>query len=101
MSIELERTKDILEHLGKNKKENQVLIGFAMETEDLIENAKVKLEKKNADYIIANNLNEKGAGFKVDTNKVTIISKNENKEIDLMDKSDLAYLILDYCLKEE
>lgn len=99
MSIELERTKDILEHLGKNKKENQVLIGFAMETEDLIENAKVKLEKKNADYIIANNLNEKGAGFKVDTNKVTIISKNENKEIDLMDKSDLAYLILDYCLK--
>ncbi|NLP21541.1 MAG: bifunctional phosphopantothenoylcysteine decarboxylase/phosphopantothenate--cysteine ligase CoaBC [Erysipelotrichaceae bacterium] len=101
MSIELERTKDILEHIGKNKKENQVLIGFAMETEDLIENAKVKLEKKNADYIIANNLNEKGAGFKVDTNKVTIISKNENKEIDLMDKSDLAYLILDYCLKEE
>ncbi len=101
MSIELERTKDILEHLGKNKKENQVLIGFAMETEDLIENAKVKLEKKNADYIIANNLNEKGAGFKVDTNKVTIISKNENKEIDLMDKSDLAYLILDYCLKGE
>jgi phosphopantothenoylcysteine decarboxylase/phosphopantothenate--cysteine ligase len=101
MSIELERTKDILEHLGKNKKGNQVLIGFAMETEDLIENAKVKLEKKNADYIIANNLNEKGAGFKVDTNKVTIISKNENKEIDLMDKSDLAYLILDYCLKEE
>ena len=99
MSIELERTKDILEHLGKNKKGNQVLIGFAMETEDLIENAKVKLEKKNADYIIANNLNEKGAGFKVDTNKVTIISKNENKEIDLMDKSDLAYLILDYCLK--
>lgn len=101
MSIELDRTKDILEHLGKNKKGNQVIIGFAMETENLIENAKNKLIKKNCDYIVANNLNEKGAGFNVDTNVVTIISLNEEKKFDIMDKLDLSYAIFDYCLKEK
>lgn len=101
MSIELDRTKDILEHLGNNKKGNQVIIGFAMETENLIENAKNKLIKKNCDYIVANNLNEKGAGFNVDTNVVTIISLNEEKKFDIMDKLDLSYAIFDYCLKEK
>lgn len=99
MSIPLKRTTDILATLGKNKKEGQKLIGFAMETENLIESAKGKLEKKNCDFIVANNVKVAGAGFAVDTNKVTIISKNEQKELPLLSKDETAEYILRYCVK--
>ena len=75
--IELEKTQDILESLG-NSKENQLLIGFALETENEIENAKLKIQKKNLDLIVLNSLQDKGAGFGVTTNKVTLIDRNFN-----------------------
>ncbi|NLC96296.1 MAG: bifunctional phosphopantothenoylcysteine decarboxylase/phosphopantothenate--cysteine ligase CoaBC [Erysipelotrichaceae bacterium] len=100
MVLELERTKDILETIGKNKKPTQKIIGFAMETENLIENARLKLERKNCDYVIANNLNDVGAGFNTDTNKITIVSKYEEKNISLMSKLDVAYAIFQNCTQE-
>lgn len=99
-SLELARTKDILLTLGKKKKRGQKLIGFAMETENLIENANKKLKEKNLDYIIANSINEKGAGFAVDTNSVTIISKNHEEKLGLLSKDETAERILAYCLKK-
>ncbi len=99
-SLELARTKDILLALGKKKKRGQKLIGFAMETENLIENANKKLKEKNLDYIIANSINEKGAGFAVDTNSVTIISKNHEEKLGLLSKDETAERILAYCLKK-
>ncbi len=95
LSIELKRTNDILKYVGENKKDNQVLVGFSMETENLIENSKKKLEKKNADMICANSINEKNTGFGVDTNKITLIKKDGIKELPFSTKSDLANLILD------
>ena len=92
--LELIKTNDILSYLGKNKKDHQVLVGFAMETENLIENATYKLINKNLDLIIANNLNDKGAGFGTDTNKVNIITKDEVKDIELMSKDELSKEIL-------
>ena len=97
--IPLKRTTDILASLGKEKKEGQLLIGFAMETEDLIANAEEKLVKKNADFIIANSINEKGAGFAVDTNSVTIISKDGQNRLGLLSKDDTAEEILRFCAK--
>ncbi len=97
--LPLKRTTDILKELGAGKKEGQILIGFAMETEDLIKNAEGKLAKKNADYIIANSINEKGAGFAVDTNSVTIISREKKWSVGLLSKDDTAEEILDYCVK--
>ena len=76
LTLELEKTKDILKSLGSIKKDNQLLIGFALETENEIENAKAKLVSKNADYIVLNSMNDDGSGFGKDTNKVTIFSKN-------------------------
>lgn len=99
MTIALKRTTDILKTLGENKKEKQVLIGFSMETENMIERTKEKLVKKNCDYIVANNLKQKGAGFGTDTNIVTIISKAEEKELGLLSKEETAREILEYCLK--
>ena len=93
--IELNRTTDILKWLGENKSENQVVCGFSMETENLLENSKAKLEKKNAEMIIANSLRDAGAGFGTDTNKVTIITKDGADELPLMSKSDVADNILD------
>ena len=75
MSIPLKHTVDILKYLGEHKKEGQILCGFAMETKDLIENARKKLESKNADLIVANNVKVEGAGFGTDTNVVTFIEK--------------------------
>ncbi len=98
MSLELIRTKDILKTLGECKKENQILIGFAMETEDLIENAMKKLINKNCDYIIANSLNESGAGFKVDTNIVSIVSKDHVETLKMMSKTELSYKIIEKCI---
>ncbi len=99
MSIPLERTQDILATLGENKKDGQILIGFSMETKDLVENSMRKLEKKNCDYIVANNLKQAGAGFEKDTNVVTIISRKEMKELGLLSKDETAEKILDYTLK--
>ena len=100
-AIGVKRTTDILLELGRKKKEGQVLIGFAMETQDLIANAEKKLVKKNADYIIANSIAEKGAGFAGDTNSVTIIGPDHNEKLGLLSKDETAEKILAYCLKKE
>jgi phosphopantothenoylcysteine decarboxylase/phosphopantothenate--cysteine ligase len=92
-SIELSKTTDILAWLGENKNPDQVLIGFAMETEDLIKNAAKKLNKKNADWIIANSLSTEGAGFEVDTNHVHLISKDSETEFSGT-KQEVAELVL-------
>lgn len=101
MSIPLKRTQDILKTLGENKKDGQVLIGFSMETENMVERTKEKLVKKNCDYIVANNLKERGAGFGTDTNIVTLISKDYEKEFGILSKYDTAVKILKTCLKEK
>lgn len=100
LSIPLERTDDILKYLGEHKKEGLFLCGFSMETQNMIENSKKKLEKKNLDMIIANNLKEKGAGFETDTNIVTILTKDDVKELPLMSKEDVAFRILDHILSQ-
>lgn len=90
MTIVLEKSPDILLSMGQHKK-NQLLVGFALETENEIANAKKKLEKKNLDFIVLNSLNDKGAGFKKDTNKITIIDKAHNaKSFDLKSKAEVA-----------
>lgn len=98
MNIVLERTDDILAHLGKNKKEGQILCGFSMETKDMLENSKVKLKKKNLDVIVANNLKVAGAGFGTDTNIVTLITKDEVKELPILSKEEVADRILSFLL---
>ena len=95
LSIRLERTTDILKYLGENKKDNQFLCGFSMETSNLIENSKLKLEKKNLDMIVANNLKEEGAGFAKDTNKVSIITKDNIIQTEVLSKKKVAHKILD------
>ncbi len=101
LNIELQPTKDIAAELGKIKKENQILVGFALETDNEKENASKKLSKKNLDLIILNSLNDKGSGFKNDTNKITIIDKN-NKFVnfELKSKSEVATDIVDYISKK-
>ncbi|HAG03875.1 MAG TPA: bifunctional phosphopantothenoylcysteine decarboxylase/phosphopantothenate--cysteine ligase CoaBC [Lachnospiraceae bacterium] len=94
LSIPLKRTKDILAYLGEHKK-NQFLCGFSMETENMLENSRKKLEKKNLDMICANNLKTKGAGFAGDTNVITIITKDEEKQLEIMTKTQAAEKILD------
>lgn len=98
MSIPLERTQDILKFLGKHKPQGQFLCGFSMETQNMLENSRVKLEKKNLDMIIANNLKVAGAGFGTDTNIVTMITKEEEIELEIMSKADVAKCILDQIL---
>jgi phosphopantothenoylcysteine decarboxylase/phosphopantothenate--cysteine ligase len=100
MSIELERTDDILKTLGENKRENQFICGFSMETENLIENSRVKLEKKNADMIVANNLKTEGAGFGTDTNVVTFITKDAVEEKPIMSKDKAADEILSFIMSK-
>jgi phosphopantothenoylcysteine decarboxylase/phosphopantothenate--cysteine ligase len=94
-SISLVRTTDILKWLGENRKPGQVLCGFSMETENMLENSKAKLEKKHVDMIVANNLKVEGAGFGVDTNVVTIITKDDVTELPQMSKEAVAGRILD------
>ena len=98
-SISLERTTDILKTLGEQKKEGQFLCGFSMETENMLENSKAKLEKKNLDMIVANNLKVQGAGFGTDTNVVTLITKDTIKELELMSKDKVADAILTAILE--
>lgn len=95
MSLSLKRTKDILKTLGEKKQAGQKIIGFSMETENLIENSRKKLDKKNADMICANSLKMEGAGYKVDTNIVTMITKEDMVELPLMSKIEVADKILD------
>lgn len=92
--VELERTRDIIKTIGDNKSEKLFLCGFSMETENMLENSREKLAKKNLDMVIANNLKEAGAGFGVDTNVVTIITKNQWKTLPLMSKVGAANKIL-------
>ena len=99
MSISLARTTDILKYLGEHKKPNQKLCGFAMETKDMLENATKKLTAKNADMIVANNLKVAGAGFGTDTNVVTLIKKDEVKELPILSKDEVAKAILDELLQ--
>jgi phosphopantothenoylcysteine decarboxylase/phosphopantothenate--cysteine ligase len=95
MHIELVKNPDILAHLGSIK-QKQLLIGFALETDNELENAKKKLVKKNADYIILNSLNDDGAGFGKDTNKVSIISEKELEVLPLLSKAEVAKAVLKY-----
>lgn len=97
--IRLERTVDILKTLGERKRENQVICGFSMETENLIENSRKKLEKKNIDMIVANNLKVEGAGFGTDTNVVTVITRQDEMNFEKMSKDKVAEKIFDYILE--
>lgn len=95
LSVELERTEDILQFLGENRREEQFLCGFSMETENMLENSRAKLEKKHVDMIAANNLKQEGAGFGTDTNIVTLITKEETIELPMMSKEEAAKHIMD------
>ena len=98
VSIELERTDDILKYLGQHKKQGQFLCGFSMETRDMLRNSRAKLEKKNLDMVAANNLKVEGAGFQGDTNVLTLITQDEEVSLPLMSKEDAALKILDKIL---
>ena len=99
LSIPLNRTQDILKHLGQHRKDGQIICGFSMETQNMIENSRAKLTKKNVDMICANNLKQDGAGFGVDTNIITIITGDEQIELPLQSKEEAANRILDQALK--
>ena len=98
MAIDMERTDDILGYLGSCKKPGQFLCGFSMETQNMLENSRAKLRKKNLNMIVANNLKVKGAGFGTDTNVVTIITADMEKELELMSKDEVAARLLDEIL---
>lgn len=98
MVIPVKRTTDILASLGAHKRAGQTLIGFSMETENMVERTQGKLAKKNCDFVIGNNLKESGAGFGVDTNRVVIVSQEEVKELPLLSKDETAREILRHCL---
>lgn len=99
MSIPLKRTRDILKYLGENRREGQIICGFSMETEHMVENSRAKLEKKNVDMICANNLKQAGAGFGVDTNVITLITRHYTVELPLQSKEAAANSIIDETLK--
>lgn len=100
MQLQLVKTKDILASIGQQKKANQLVVGFALETNDELENARKKMKNKNADYIVLNSLNDKGAGFGHATNKVTILSKHTDSiiELPLQSKKEIADRIIDLLL---
>ena len=99
LSIPLRRTQDILQYLGDHRRDGQVLCGFSMETQNMLENSKAKLEKKHVDMICANNLKVEGAGFGTDTNVVTLITRDGVTELPLQSKDDDANAILDAALR--
>lgn len=101
LQLTLQKNKDILYELGQNKKENQIICGFAMETSDLIKHAKEKLLKKNCDMIVANHLKTEGAGFQGDTNVVSILTKDNIQEFGLLSKEELAYKIINLLINLE
>ena len=93
-------TNDILREVARLKRAGQLVCGFSMETENLLENSKKKLQEKNLDLIVANNLNVEGAGFGVDTNVVTLISRQESQQLPVLSKEAVAHRILDELLKQ-
>lgn len=101
--LPLEKTRDILGYLGEHKNEHpgQILCGFSMETEHMVENSRKKLEKKNLDMIAANNVKESGAGFEVDTNRLTLITGDGERTLPLMSKYDAANALLSALMAEE
>ena len=100
LTLDLKKTTDIASELGKQKKKNQVVIGFALETNEEEKNAREKLEKKNFDFIVLNSLNDAGAGFAYDTNKITILDKDNNRTpFELKSKDAVASDIFDTILK--
>ncbi len=98
-TMPLTRTKDILRYLGEHKPAGQILCGFSMETEHMLENSRKKLEKKNLDVVAANNVKVEGAGFAVDTNVLTLITKDTEQELPLMSKTEAAMQLLDLLLE--
>ncbi len=99
LSIALERTEDILQFLGENHRPGQLLCGFSMETENMVENSRAKLAKKHLDMIVANNLKQEGAGFGGDTNIVTLITADGCEELPVMSKEEVAKHLVDELLK--
>lgn len=99
LSIKMERTDDILKYLGEHKREDQFLCGFSMETEHMLENSRKKLEKKNLDMIVANNVKVEGAGFAGDTNIVTLITKDDETQLPLLSKEETAVEIMNKILE--
>lgn len=99
LSVALKRTQDILKYLGQNRIPGQVICGFSMETRDMVENSREKLQKKNVDMICANNLKVAGAGFGVDTNIITVITRDSTVELPLQSKEAAANAILDQALR--
>lgn len=95
LSLPMKRTTDILAYLGEHRKPGQFICGFSMETENLVENSKKKLQKKNADLIVANNLRDEGAGFGTDTNVVTLVMEEGIVELPCMSKEQVAEAVLD------
>nr|MBQ4172087.1 bifunctional phosphopantothenoylcysteine decarboxylase/phosphopantothenate--cysteine ligase CoaBC [Ruminococcus sp.] len=98
LSIQMKRTADILKWLGENKRDGQVLCGFSMETENMLENSRAKLQKKNADLIAANSLRDEGSGFGTDTNHLVLIKRDGVTDLPLLSKSDAADRLLDELL---
>ena len=98
LSIPLQRTKDILAYLGEHRSDNQIICGFSMETRDMLENSRAKLQKKKVDMICANNLKVPGAGFGVDTNVITMITKDDTTQLPLLTKEKTANAILDKAI---
>ena len=99
LSIALERTDDILGWLGQNRRDGQFLCGFSMETQNMLENSRAKLAKKQIDMIVANNLKVEGAGFGTDTNVVTLITRESETELPIMSKEEVADRLLTEILK--
>lgn len=99
LAIPLERTDDILKYLGEHKRPGQFLCGFSMETENMLENSQKKLQKKNLDMIVANNLKVAGAGFETDTNIVTFITPDTVTELPIMGKDQVAFRLIDKILE--
>lgn len=100
LSIEMERTDDILKYLGEHKRANQFLCGFSMETEHMLENSRKKLQKKNLDMIVANNVKVEGAGFAGDTNIVTLITADDETQLPLLSKEETAVEIMNKILEQ-
>lgn len=101
MAIELERTDDILKWLGEHRREGQFLCGFSMETQNMLENSRVKLDRKHIDMVVANNLKVEGAGFGTDTNIVTIITREKELALQKMTKEEVAERLLDEIFIEK
>ena len=101
MTIELERTEDILAYLGAHRRNGQFLCGFSMETEHMLGNSRLKLEKKNIDMIVANNLKQAGAGFGTDTNVVTFLTADETVQLPIMSKEDVADRLLSFIMERQ